>query len=307
MNLFEKGSYARLYRLKASLVLISVLSFCSAVGLTAFNRTYLAQNGLYKNGAALIIPVLLAFFAVGSCIFGALSVESSDNVSDLPSARRTPLTVVSFVLGAELVSIFIIYMLLGPLDIQYGVGKGILNTPDLAEKMKTALLCYRLMVPLSLFAPIYFVIAAMKNKIDAFFGSITLVWVLLYIMRLYFDVTDWVMSVRKLSVICAMCIFAIFLIHEIRFAFGRGDLRKYFFFSSLSSVFCISCGFAGVCSVFIKVYPLNYELPYYGALLFMGVYAFIRTLAFLPGKRSHSEIYDAYASEEENESEDAAK
>lgn len=301
MNLFGKGRRAATKRTNVSIVLTCVLSVCCAVLLTAFNSSYLGENGLYKNSSPVILLVLLALISVGAAVFGAINMTAHANASDLPMYNSKALTFVSIVMIAEFVSIFALYFLLGPLDLQYGVGHGISNIPDLAEKMKIALLCYRLLIPLSLFASVYFVLAAMKKKIDPLFGSVTLVWLLIYILRLYFDVTDWVMSVRKLTVICAVCIFAMFLINEIRFAFGRASFRKYYFFASLGAIFCISSGFAGVCSIFINIYPLNYELGYYGAVLFMGLYALIRVLSFLPEKRSHREIYDAYASSDETD------
>ncbi len=299
MNLFGKGRHATTLRINTAVVSTVVLSACAAVLLTTFNRTYLAENGLYKNGAPTACLVVLALLAVGVALFGAMNMSSRADGEILPKCSYRAQTIISFILVAEFVSIFALYFLLGPIDLQYGVGHGIANIENVTEKMKVALLCYRLLIPLSLFAPIYFVVAAMKKRVDPLFGCVTLVWTLLYILRLYFDVTDWVMSARKLTVICAVCVFAIFLMNEIRFAFGRGSFRKYFFFASLSAVFCIASGFAGVCSVLIKIYPLNYELGYYGVVLFMGLYAIVRVMSFLPEKRSHREIYDAYASPEE--------
>lgn len=307
MNLFGKGSRATTSRINVSVVLTCILSFCCAVSLTAFNRSYLGENGLYKNSSPVWLLVLLAIMSMGASVFGALNMSSRSDASLLPKYNGKATVVISVVMIAEFVSIFALYFLLGPLDLRYGVGHGVANMPDIVEKMKIALLCYRLLIPLSLFASVYFVIAAMKKRIDPLFGCITLIWLLLYILRLYFDISDWVMSVRKLTVICAVCVFAMFLMNEIRFAFGRASFRKYFFFASLSAVFCISSGFAGVCSIFIKIYPLNYELGYYGVLLFMGLYALVRVLSFLPEKRSHREIYDAYAPSEEREDAESDK
>lgn len=301
MKLFEKGGRANAYRVQVAVVVIIVLAVCAAVSLTAFNRSYLGENGLYKNGTPLILPWLIVILSIAAALFGALNVSAELDVDTLPKCSGKALTLVSVFFASMCVAIFALFFLLGPLDLQYGVGHGV--PFGVEAKMKTAILCYRALIPLSLFAPAYFIVAAVKKRVDALFGSVTLVWALVYILRLYFDVTDWVMSVRKITVICALCAFVFFMINEIRFAFGRGCPRKYFFYSALCAIFCLSSGFAGICCVIIKIYPLNYELAYYGAILALGAFAMIRVIGFLPEKRSYREIYDAYASIDETEGE----
>ncbi len=311
MNFFEKETRraeAGSSYIKIAVILICAVTACSAVALALFNRAFMGDNGLYINGAPTVLPIILVLVSIAVCVYGTMNVRKASKLERIPYVSRTPLLVISALLIAEFFAIFLIYILLGPLDIQYGIDMGVANSLELAEKMKMALMCYELLVPLSLFAPVYFVIAAYKKQINAFFGSITLIWMLLYILRLYFDVTDWVMSPRKLTMICAMCIAALFILSEIRFAFGRGSARKYFFFASLSAIFCTSCGFAGICSVFSGAYPLNYEIPYFGVALVIGVYALVRVLSFIPEKddRDEDEYFDMFEEEsEENAAEDS--
>lgn len=274
---------------KIAVILICAVAVISAIALAVFNRVYLAENGLYLNGAPAALPISLTVIAIAACVFGTMNVRRAHRLDCLPDTGNVALTMLSFLITAEFFAIFIIYFLLGAADLQYGFGGSIESNPALAEKMKAAILCYKILMPLSLFAPIYFIVAAFKKKISALFGSVTLAWIILYILRLYFDVTDWVMSPRKLTMICAMCIAALFILYEIRFAFSRGSSRKYFFFAALASIFCIGCGFAGVFSVLSGVYPLNYELPYYGACLLIGIYALIRVISFIPARDDEDE------------------
>ncbi len=302
MNFFEKETRraeAASSYIKIAVILICAVTLCSSVMLTVLNKTFIGESGLYLNSAPTALPVILALLSVAVCFYGTMNIRKASRLEMLPRASRRTLSVISFLFIAQFFAIFIIYLLLGPLDIQYGVT----NSLELAEKMKAALICYEILIPLSLFAPVYFVLAAFKRQINALFGSVTLIWILLYILRLYFDVTDWVMSPRKLTMICAMCIAAIFILYEIRFALGRGSSRKYFFFTALSAIFCISCGSAGVCSIYFGVYPLNYELPYFGVALLIGVYALVRVLSFIP-KKSEKRVYEDFDMFDEEEIED---
>ena len=136
MNLFGKGRRATTLRINTSVVLTIVLSFCAAVSLTAFNSSYIAENGLYKNGAPVICLVLLALVAIGAAIFGALNMSSHADGEILPKHNYRAMTIISFITVALFVSVFAIYFLLGALDLQYGVGHGIAYFTDLVEKMK---------------------------------------------------------------------------------------------------------------------------------------------------------------------------
>lgn len=293
--------------IKIAVILICAVAVVSAMALAIFNRLYIGDNGLYVNSAPVAILVTLAIISVGAAVFATMHTRSAQRLDSLPETGSYALTMLSFVITAEFFAMFIIYLLLGAVDIQYGFGGSIENNPELAEKMRTALFCYKLMMPFSLFAPIYFIVVAFKKRISALFGSVTLIWIMLYILRLYFDVTDWVTSPRKLTMICAMCVAALFILYEIRFTFSRGSSRKYVFFAALCTIFCFACGFAGVFSVLSGVYPLSYELSYYGVCLLIGIYALIRVISFIPGKRRYEDdsyfIYESSEETDETESE----
>ncbi len=295
----KRSAQAASSYIKIAVILICAVAAVSAMALAVFNRLYIGDNGLYVNSAPAAIPVALAVIAVGAAVFATMHTRSAQRLDALPETGSYALPMLSFVITAEFFAMFIIYLLLGAVDIQYGFGGSIEASPELAEKMKTALFCYKLMMPFSLFAPIYFIVVAFKKRISALFGSVTLIWIMLYILRLYFDVTDWVTSPRKLTMICAMCIAALFILYEIRFTFSRGSSRKYVFFASLSAIFCFACGFAGVFSVLSGVYPLSYELSYFGVCLLIGVYALIRVISFIPkAKRYEDDSYCVYESGE---------
>ncbi len=283
----------------AILIICAVIVFSSMI-LAVFNRIYIGDNGLYVNGAPTVFLVILALISIAACVFGTMNVRRALKLDSVPDTGDVSLPMLSVLMAADFFAMFIIYFMLGAVDLQYGFGGSIDNSPELAEKMKTAILCYKLLVPLSLFAPIYFIVAAFKKKISALFGSITLVWIILYVLRLYFDVTDWVMSPRKLTMICAMCIAALFILYEIRFAFSRGSSRKYFFFAALAATFCFCCGFAGVFSIISGVYPVNYELPYYSICLLIGVYALVRVLSFISSGMNEND-YDDYLYDNDDE------
>ncbi len=275
---------------KVAVVLIFVLSVFSAIALSLINRLYMEENYLYANGAPTAVLPILALAAVFVAFFGMIFVKRSDySVSELPSAGNSALYIISLLFVAEFIAIFILYFMYGAFDIGYGAD--IKNNAELLEKLDTATLSYQIMIILTPLAPVYFVVAAFKRKISAFFGSVTLLWVLAYILRTYFDVTDWVMSPRKLSMICAMCFAALFILYEIRFSFARGNVRRYFFMSALTAVFCFSAGLAGVLSSLFGAYPSAFEIPYYAVAMMLGIYACVRiySIAFAFGNCEETE------------------
>ena len=294
---------------KVAFVLLLILSFVSAAALTFINSAYLEDNYLYSNDVPTVILPILAFVIAFIALVGMLSVnKKSYSTSSLPEKGISSMYVVSLMLVAVYLVIFVMYVLYGAFDIGYGAP--IKNNADLLEKLEMATLCYQIMIVLTPIAPIYFVLAGLKKKINAFFGSLTLLWVLAYILRLYFDVTDWVMSPRKLSMICATCFAALFTLYEVRFAFSRGNARKYFFVCALTASFEFSAGLAGVVSSIIGVYPSSFEIPYYMAALMIGVYAFIRlySLAFASVKTEEpEEIEETEDNEGSNEAEESVE
>lgn len=282
--------------IRGSIIATYVITAFSAIALTAFNRLYMEDNYIYANNSPVILLVILALVAVASAIYGSFSLQRASRLSSLPEigtygAYGTMIT--SVLITAFFATAFLLYLVAGPYDIEYFTGE-IIPGSSLAKEMKGALGCYMATAVFAPFAGIYFIIVAFKKKINALFGSMTLIWMVLYILRLYFDISDWVMSPRKITMICALCIASLFILYELRFAFGRGSSRKYFVFCSLAAVFCSSCGFAGILSVLFNVYPLRFELPYYAICLMLGVYALIRLGSFMvPAKNFVSDNTEA--------------
>lgn len=262
-------------KLKIAAVLIFVLSALSAVVLSVINSMYMGENYLYENGAPTLILPILAVLALVLAVLGTNFVKKDDYMtSELPSDKTSVSYMLSLFFVALFLSIFVLYVMFGAFDIGYG--KSISGNSDLLKKLETLTLFYQIMIVLTPLAPVYFVISAFKGKTNAFFGTVTLLWILAYILRLYFDVTDWVMSPRKLSMICAMCFGALFILYEVRFSFARGNIRRYFFVAALTTVFCFSAGLAGVVSSVLGVYPSSFEIPYYAVALALGLYAAVR-------------------------------
>ena len=264
-----------LSKLKKTAVIIFVLSVVSAVALSIINGMCMGENYLYENGAPTIILPILALIAVILALIGARFVKNEDySICEVPGIKTPATLILSLLFVSLFLAIFILYVMFGAFDIGYG--KSIVGNKDLLEELGTLTLFYQIMIALTPLAPVYFVISAFNRKTSAFFGSVTLLWTLAYILRLYFDITDWVMSPRKLSMICAMCFAAMFFLYEIRFSFARGNIRRYFFVSALTTVFCFSSGMAGIISSLSGVYPSSFEIPYYAVALAIGLYSGIR-------------------------------
>ncbi len=264
-----------LSKLKITAVLIFVLSALSAVVLSVINSMYMGENYLYENSAPTLVLPILAVLALVLAVLGTNFVKKDDySVSELPRDKTSISYMLSLFFVALFLSIFVLYVMFGAFDIGYG--KSISGNSDLLKKLETLTLFYQIMIVLTPLAPVYFVISAFKGKTNAFFGTLTLLWILAYILRIYFDITDWVMSPRKLSMLCAMCLAALFFLYEIRFSFARGNVRRYFFVAALTTVFCFSAGLAGVVSSLLGVYPSSFEIPYYAVALALGLYAAIR-------------------------------
>ena len=292
-----------LSKLKITAVLIFALSALSAVVLSIINGIYTGENYLYENSAPTLVLPILAILALVLAIVGARFVKKEDySVSEVPSDKTSVTYMLSLFFVALFLAIFVLYVMFGAFDIGYG--QSINGNADLVEKLETLTLFYQIMIILSPLAAVYFVILAFKGKTNAFFGSLTLLWILAYILRLYFDITDWVMSPRKLSMICAMCLAALFFLYEIRFSFARGNIRRYFFMAALTTVFCFSAGTAGVVSSVLGVYPSSFEIPYYAVAFAIGLYSGIRlySVAFVDTKIE--EIEEAEEIEEVEEIEE---
>ena len=293
-------------KLKIAAVLIFVLSAISAVALSLINSMYMGENYLYENGAPTLVLPILAALALVLAIVGARFVKRDDySASEIPSDKTSVTYMLSLFFVALFLAIFVLYVMFGTFDIGYG--QSISGNADLMEKLETLKLFYQIMIILTPLAPVYFVISAFKGKTSAFFGSVTLLWILAYILRLYFDITDWVMSPRKLSVICAMCLAALFFLYEIRFSFARGNVRRYFFMAALTTVFCFSAGTAGVVSSVLGVYPSSFELPYYAVAFAIGLYSGIRLYSVAFAGCEAEEIEEIEEAEEVEATEGAEK
>ena len=295
-------------KLKITAVLIFALSALSAVVLSLINSMYIDGNYLYANGAPVFVLPILAFAALVVAGIGASFVKKNDySVSELPSGKNSVFHILSLVFVALFLAMFVLYIMFGAFDVGYG--QSINGNADLVEKLETLTLFYQIMIILAPLAPVYFVISAFKGKTNAFFGSLTLLWILAYILRLYFDITDWVMSPRKLSTICAMCLAALFFLYEIRFSFARGNIRRYFFVSALTTVFCLSAGLVGVVASLGGVYPSSFEVPYYAVAFAIGLYAAIRlySIAFAEAKSEETEEAEEVEEIEEVEETEATE
>lgn len=279
-------------KLKITAVLIFVLTALSTVVFSFINSMYMGESYLYVNGAPtsmLIIPVILAVALAG---IGASLVKKSDySAYELPRDKTSVLYMLSLLFVALFLSIFVMYILNGAYDIGYG--QSIKGNAELVEKLETLTLFYQIMIVLTPLAPVYFVISAFKGKTNAFFGTLTLLWILAYILRLYFDITDWVMSPRKLSMICAMCFGALFILYEIRFSFARGNVRRYFFVAAMTTVFCFPAGLVGVVSSLVGVYPSPFEIPYYAVAFALGLYGAIRLYSVAFASSEVEEVEEA--------------
>ncbi|MBE6607707.1 MAG: hypothetical protein E7633_04035 [Ruminococcaceae bacterium] len=302
-------------KLKITVVLILILSAVSATVFSVINLSYLEENYLYANGAPTTILPILAITSVALAVIGTSFVKKSDySVKELPSDRTSMIYMLSLFFVALFLAIFVLYVMHGAFDIGYGIS--IKGNADLMEKLETATLFYQIMIILSPIAPIYFLVMSFKRKTSSFFGTLTLLWILAYILRTYFDITDWVMSPRKLSMLCAMCFAALFILYEVRFSFARGNIRRYFFMSAITTVFCFSAGLTGVISSVLGVYPSSFEIPYYGVAFALGLYAAIRlcSIAFAVSEKEvnaenqiNNESYKSEKSEENEENENGAK
>lgn len=262
-------------KLKITAVIIFALTALSTVVFSFINSMYMGESYLYVNGAPTFVLIILVILAVALAGVGASFVKKSDySAQELPRDKTSTLYMLSLLFVALFLSIFIMYILKGAYDIGYG--QSIKGNAELVDKLETLTLFYQIMIVLTPLAPVYFVISAFKGKTNAFFGTVTLLWILAYILRLYFDITDWVMSPRKLSMICAMCFGALFILYEIRFFFARGNIRRYFFVCALTTSFCLPAGLVGVVSSIVGVYPSSFEVPYYGVAFALGLYGAIR-------------------------------
>ncbi|MBQ5601951.1 MAG: hypothetical protein IIU77_03905, partial [Clostridia bacterium] len=171
-------------KLKIVAVLIFVLSALSAVALSLINSMYMGENYLYENGAPTLVLPILAALALVLAIVGARFVKRDDySASEIPSDKTSVTYMLSLFFVALFLAIFVLYVMFGTFDIGYG--QSISGNADLMEKLETLKLFYQIMIILTPLAPVYFVISAFKGKTSAFFGSVTLLWILAYILRLY--------------------------------------------------------------------------------------------------------------------------
>ncbi len=304
MKSSEKNIETKPVDKKAALASCRVLLFAlyaiavfAAIALTLVNKIFMADNYLYENGTPSALLLVFALFAVILSFVLAFTVGKVIKGKDESVLGKANLArkIIATLFILAFVAAFLGYLSHGAFDIGYG--NPAVNSTGLADRFESVKFIYKLMIVLTPLAGFYFT----SRKTNPLLGAVTIAWLLSYILRLYFDTSDWVMSPRKLSVTFAFCIITLFILYEIRFAFGRGSIRKYMFFGAFGGLSCFVSGFSGIFCSLLGVFPSIFELPYYIIVLLFGIYAFYRVHIIVFDGEKESENKTAEKSEENAE------
>lgn len=281
MDLNEKEkrmSAASSSHIKTAVFATAALSVICAAVLSCYNGLFIGSDMLYSSKAPAFLPIAALVLAISAAVAGSITLRREKGLNALPEIPSLLFQILSCLLCAAFLAVTVLYLVSGPHDITGGN----MITEDFYEKMKIPLLCYMIYAIISPLAAMYFLMPAFgKKQTSALFGCITVSWLLLYLVRLYFDVSDMVMAPRKLTVIFAVCMAILFIISEIRFSLARGSSRKYFVYGSLTSVSCISSGVAGAVSALAGIYPTSFDLSYYVLITLIGIYALARLFSLV--------------------------
>ncbi len=268
-------------RIKTGAFVILALSIIGAALLSWYNITFIGEDMLYSSHAPSFLPIIMLLAAVVASVAFSFMLRREKTLNSLPKTNDMAHQVICCLICASLLAITVLYIVLGTRDLNGGTEL----TDKLKEDIAIVLTCYMLYAVLAPVASLYFIKSAFgERKISVSLGCVAVLWFLLYLVRLYFDLSDMVEAPRKLTLLFAVCMAVLFLVCEIRFALGNASARKYFIFASLCAVSCISAGFAGGLCAMIGKYPTSVDFSYFVFVLLIGVYALERvfSVAYLP-------------------------
>lgn len=158
---------------------------------------------------------------------------------------------------------------------------------------------YMLLASLILALPaLLWFIAIYARKKWIFAPALTLIWVCAYLLRVYFDSSQLLMSPTRLMTIAALTATIFFLIVEMRLVRGIFSPILYGSAATLTALFAGVSGFSALLLTAVGSLPASTETLYYAFQLCIALFALFRMKAVL------SPIYDAYdaASDEEDAS-----
>jgi hypothetical protein len=174
-------------RIKTGALVTLGLSLVGAVLLLWYNIAFIGEDMLYDSHAPAVLPIGLLLVAISSSVAFSFMLERDKRLNALPQTHDMPHQVICALICATLLAVTVLYFILGTKDLNGGEEL----TEKLREDISIVLRCYMIYALLAPVAALYFIKSAFgERRISVSLGCVTVVWFILYLVRLYFDLSD---------------------------------------------------------------------------------------------------------------------
>lgn len=273
-----------------------LLALISAVALTLFSyRFYDSDLAVYDHGSPsyaiyIIMAAALLFF-----ITGFFSLKGDLLPLRYPK-KNSMLTEIALLLTAVALCATFLLLLLGN-----GGDRLVKLMNASSEHLAAASVLLKASAVLAVVAAAYYLVSFISEKVVSALAMLAGVWALIYMMRVYYDMSTIVMDPLRMLTIASAAACAMFLLAETRVGIEKPSPR-YFVFAGLTATFvCFVSGFSKVAMFLLGASVLEAQTAYDLFELCFGVYAFSRLLAFMKYETFAELEYSASPSAERHE------
>jgi|GEM_PF-2081551 len=253
-----------------------ILAIVGMIVFTVYERVYYdPEVTLLKTGAPVWHVVVLCVAAAALAVYAAFIADS--RVFPLKYGRRSSLLTnySSLLTAISLFMIPVLHFLLRSVGSDHLVA--LWNNTD--DNIHTASALTKITAFAALIAALYFLAVFFIDKTKPVLGIVSGIWILLVLLRLYYDMTEFVQDfLHKLNIVSLGCA-AVFLVAEIFYSVGKPFSRTFAAFGVLACFFCFVSGFPKVILTVFGFYTFGVGTAYALFEVAIALYAFSRLAA----------------------------
>lgn len=267
-------------RYKSYKILVYALGALCVAGVAVFTAVerafYDTSKFLFGRDAPVWLLWLFVALAAVAAVCGAVIVSSRD--FPLKYRGKNPMLVVfsSMLCTLSLICVPLILFLrrndlTDHLNALWNSGNVNVGTASFLVKAGTVT---------ALLAAVYFALVFFIEKVKPAFAIVTGAWIILVLLRFYYDMTSIVQDpLRKLNTF-ALCAALLFLLCEMFYSVGRPFARPFAAIGAIAAFACAVTGFPVVILTVLGFYKLDSSIGYYLFEAGFALYAYGRLLAF---------------------------
>ena len=253
-----------------------ILALISGIILTMFNYFFYDFNlTLYAHGAP-VFAIYTIFISTILFFFTSFFTLKTDLLPLVYPKRNQRLCSVFLLLCALTLCATVLFGLLGSSKDRLIT---LFHTENLMLAAASALI--KISLVLAVPAAAYFFVSFISDKVMPVFSMFAGAWALVYMMRVYFDMSTVVMDPLRMLTTASAAAVALFMVVETRVGMERPSPRAYVFAGLCAAFICFVSGFSKVAAIFLRERAIEVQTTYDLFELFFGVYAFSRLWAFM--------------------------